>query len=265
MGDGYTNPDLVVSTERVAEHLDDDSTIPLTENTGDVFLYDTGHIPGSGQINWQEDLINLSKRPRGTRPLLWVVLILTSGLLLGGALILLVFYPESLSGIEQRIASFVPGTSDVGRSASGAGNAGDPVPGQLAADFTLKTLDGGEITLSDLRGQPVLINFWASWCGPCRREMPELVRVYANHKDKGFIVLALNLTHQDALPAVAAFVEEFRIPFPVLLDEAGEVTKLYQLRGIPVSVFVDRTGVVRRVYTGAMTGDQLDQFVAEIL
>jgi len=136
----------------------------------------------------------------------------------------------------------------------------------LAPDFTLKTLDGSEITLSDLRGQPVLINFWASWCGPCRLEMPELIRAYEQYQADGFTILAVNLTHQDSLPAIESFVEEVDIPFPVLLDETGEVAEdLYLLRGLPTSVFIDRAGRVKRTYAGAMTGAQIDQFVIEIL
>ena len=141
-----------------------------------------------------------------------------------------------------------------------------PALGNLAPDFTLQTLDGKTIRLSDLRGQPLLVNFWASWCGPCQREMPELLRIYEAHRSKGFVVLALNDTSQDSLPAVKEFVEEFQIPFPILLDKTGAVsTSLYQLRGLPTSVFINREGVMVRIYLGAMTGAQLDQFVAEIL
>lgn len=136
----------------------------------------------------------------------------------------------------------------------------------VAPDFTLSTLNGETIRLSDLRGQPVFINFWASWCAPCRREMPELVRVYEAHRADGLNILALNVTAQDSLPEVKAFVEEFELPFPVLLDETGAVSLgLYQLRGLPTSVFINREGAVVRIYVGAMTGAQLDQFVGEIL
>ncbi len=188
------------------------------------------------------------------------------GLLAGAALALLVFRPESLPRLEQEIEFLVSNPFGSGQVASRADDTGPLTVGQPAPDFTLKTLAGDEITLSDLRGQSVLINFWASWCGPCRREMPEMLRVYEKYKEEGFTILAVNLTHQDALPEVEAFVEEFQMPFPVPLDETGEVTTdLYRLRGIPTSVFVDRAGVVQRVYIGAMSGDQLDQFVAEIL
>ena len=141
-----------------------------------------------------------------------------------------------------------------------------PVAGAPAPDFTLKTLDGGEASLSQFRGQPVLINFWASWCPPCRLEMPDLVRAYEAHKAEGFVILGINLTFQDSLPDARAFVNEFSMTFPVLLDETGEVTQfLYRLPGLPLSVFVKRDGIIARVHIGALTGEQVDQFVAEIL
>lgn len=147
-----------------------------------------------------------------------------------------------------------------------AGLGAAPVAGRPAPDFTLATLDGGQVTLSDLRGRTVLINFWASWCPPCRLEMPDLVRAYEEHKDEGFIILGVDLTFQDALPDVRAFVEEFKMSFPVLLDETGEVTtQKYRLLGLPMSVFIDREGTIRRTHIGAMTSEQIDEFVGEIL
>jgi len=119
---------------------------------------------------------------------------------------------------------------------------------------------------TQFRGQPVLINFWASWCPPCRLEMPDLVRVYEAHKAEGFVILGINLTFQDALPDIQAFVQEFGMTFPVLLDEKGEVTqRLYRLQGLPLSVFVNRDGDIARIQIGAMTGAQIDEFVREIL
>ena len=140
-----------------------------------------------------------------------------------------------------------------------------PVEGAPAPDFTLKSLDGQQVTLSQLKGHPVLINFWASWCPPCRLEMPDLVKSYAAHKGEGFVLLGLNATALDSLPDVQAFVKEFSMTFPVLLDPDGSVEALYRLRGLPLSVFVDRQGIINRLNIGAMSADQIEQFVGEIL
>ncbi|MCL4301545.1 MAG: TlpA family protein disulfide reductase [Anaerolineae bacterium] len=140
-------------------------------------------------------------------------------------------------------------------------------PGQPAApDFSLKTLDGRQISLSQFRGKPVLINFWASWCAPCRLEMPELKRVYEVRQDEGLVVLAVNVTYLDSMQDVQRFGTKFGLTFPVLLDETGEVAdNLYYVRGLPTSIFVDRAGLVAKIQLGPMTGVQLDEFVGEIL
>ncbi len=140
------------------------------------------------------------------------------------------------------------------------------VIGKSAPGFMLATLDGTEVSLSQFRGHPVLINFWASWCVPCRKEMPELVRSYEAHKAEGFVLLGLNLTYMDTVPDVQAFVKEFNVTFPVLLDKDGTVAeRLYGVQGIPTSIFANRDGVVVRIQIGPMTGQQIDQYVGEIL
>ena len=140
-----------------------------------------------------------------------------------------------------------------------------PVAGAPAPDFSLKSLDGQTITLSQLKGHPVLINFWASWCPPCRLEMPDLVRAYEAHRAEGFVLLGINVTSQDSLPDVKAFVKEFSMTFPVLLDEDATVETLYRLRGLPLSVFVDRQGVISRLNIGAMSAGQIGGYTGEIL
>jgi cytochrome c biogenesis protein CcmG, thiol:disulfide interchange protein DsbE len=138
--------------------------------------------------------------------------------------------------------------------------------GKQAIDFTLLALDGTEASLSQFRGQPVLINFWASWCLPCREEMPELVRSYEIHKAEGLMVLGVNLTYSDSVPDVQAFADEFNITFPVLLDKDGMVAeRLYQIPGVPTSFFINRDGTIERIQVGVMNGKQIRQYVAEIL
>ncbi len=135
-----------------------------------------------------------------------------------------------------------------------------------APDFTLAGLDGTEVSLSQFRGQPVLINFWASWCVPCREEMPELIRAYEAHKAEGFMVLGVNLTYSDSLPDIQAFINEFNITFPVLLDTDGTVAqRLYQTPGIPTSIFINRDGTIARIQVGVMNASQIDQYVRQIL
>lgn len=138
--------------------------------------------------------------------------------------------------------------------------------GTLAPNFTLPTLAGGPMTLADWQGQPVLINFWASWCVPCRQEMPDLVRLAAEHKAQGLVILAVNLTAQDTLPEIKAFVKEFEMTFPVVLDVTGDVTTTkYRVPGLPSSVFIDRRGRITRIQLGAKTQQQMEEFVAIIL
>lgn len=120
-----------------------------------------------------------------------------------------------------------------------------PDTGHLAPDFTLKTLDGHTVRLSELRGKKVvLINFWATWCPPCRLEMPTMQQIYAEYKDRGFEILAVNI-ESDAEQAISDFVKELRLTFPILLDPDMKITRKFRVIGLPVSVLIDRQGIVR--------------------
>ncbi|HET6846795.1 MAG TPA: TlpA disulfide reductase family protein, partial [Anaerolineales bacterium] len=129
---------------------------------------------------------------------------------------------------------------------------GPPSPriGFAAPDFTLDTLDGGSLTLSQLRGQPVMLNIWASWCLPCRTEMPAIQKVHQRLAEKGLVIIGLNATSQDTEAGARAFVQEFGLTFPIALDRDGSASAQDQLMGLPSTYFIDRKGIVRDVIIG---------------
>lgn len=128
---------------------------------------------------------------------------------------------------------------------------GIPETGEVAADFRLEDLDGNSVALSDFSGSPVLLNFWASWCTPCRDEMPLLETVYNDSKwrETGLVVLTINVG--ESRPTVKDFVEEFGISFSVLLDTERNVFRQYFVRGVPTTYFIDTKGIIQHVTIGA--------------
>lgn len=136
------------------------------------------------------------------------------------------------------------------------------VVGAPAPDFTLKNLNGDNVTLSELRGQVVLINFWATWCGPCRAEMPAIQRRYDALKDQGFTVLAVN--DDEAEQDVQAFAQAYELTFPILLDPGESVVGLYRVLAFPTTFFVDPQGVIQKLHIGALTESALDQYLTDL-
>lgn len=141
--------------------------------------------------------------------------------------------------------------------ASTSGQVPAPQQGFLAPDFELKTPAGETVKLSDLRGQAVLVNLWATWCPPCRAEMKSIEKVYNEYKERGFTVLAVNMTVQDDPLAVMPFVNEQGLTFPILLDETGEMASAYQLRSLPSSYFVRPDGIINEVVIGGPMSEAL--------
>jgi len=139
--------------------------------------------------------------------------------------------------------------------------------GRVAPDFLLRALSGNDLRFSDLRGRPILVNFWSTWCTTCRAEMPELVEAYKTHQRDGFVVLGVNLREADT--RVQPFAEDFGMSFPVLLDRSGEVARTWRIggptEGLPSSYFIDRDGVVTRVVYGLLTQKALSEGLALIL
>lgn len=139
----------------------------------------------------------------------------------------------------------------------------DLKPGSMAPAFSLPALTGEQVALSDYQGQVVLVNLWATWCGPCKAEMPTLNAFYEAHKADGFVVLAIN--NKDDATVAASFAREYGLTFPVLLDPQGQVSDLYTVFGLPTSFIIDREGVIQHVQMGEMTAEQLEAVVGPLL
>ncbi len=156
----------------------------------------------------------------------------------------------------------------ISRDTSGNSTAGKipaPQAGFLAPDFTLTTLDGETVSLADYRGQAVLLNYWATWCPPCKAEMPAMQRVYETYRARGFVVLAVNATNQDTIGDVEAFVREYGLTFPVLLDSEGRVGALYRINALPTSFFIRPDGIIEEVVIGGPMSEALMGTRAETL
>ena len=138
-----------------------------------------------------------------------------------------------------------------------------PVVGSQAPDFQLETLDGKSLRLSDLRGKGVLVNFWATWCKPCREEMPAIQKMYEKYRDRGFEVVAVNIAETPV--AVQGFTRQLGLTFPVVLDRDRQVTKLYQVGPIPTSFFVRPNGTIAHKVVGQMDEGQIEIYINDVI
>lgn len=132
--------------------------------------------------------------------------------------------------------------------------------GITAPDFTLQTLNGENVKLSDYEGKKVVLNFWATWCKPCREEMPDLQAVYSENKED-VVILAVNM---DAHNDVKGFTDQYAVTFPVLLDEEDEVSERYQVISLPTTYFIDADGKIAQKHLGQITDEQLEDVLNEI-
>jgi len=167
----------------------------------------------------------------------------------------------SLTGLRRAVRVLVAATFAACAGLSAAAVA----PATLAPDFTLRSADGPNLRLLEQRGHVVLVNFWATWCGPCRQEMPHLNRLYEKYRASGFVLLGVNVD-EDTRNAVAV-ASKLGLKFPVLLDTDKKVSQLYDLSAMPATVLIDKDGRVRFLHRGYQNGyeDTYDKQIREML
>ncbi|HLO04009.1 MAG TPA: redoxin domain-containing protein [Symbiobacteriaceae bacterium] len=135
--------------------------------------------------------------------------------------------------------------------------------GQAAPNFEVVDLDGKPVSLASLKGRPVVINFWATWCPPCRREMPEFEAVLAQHKDSDLAFYALNVGESKL--AVESFLQQVGVKLPVLLDQNDMAQNAFKILPLPATFFIDRTGRITAISESQMTRVQIESEIAQIL
>jgi cytochrome c biogenesis protein CcmG/thiol:disulfide interchange protein DsbE len=214
-----------------------------------------------------DDVSGIEERPQNRREWRGAVRSLVLPLLIVATIVGVLYYIErdrgggSVDSHGFGVVALPAGAQDP------AGRSPSTDVGRVAPDFLLQTPNGGQLRFSDLRGRPVLVNFWASWCAPCRQELPEIVKAYDAHKDAGLVVLAVDLQEND--DAVKSFASEFGMTFPIVIDRTGSVASSWRIggpiQGIPSSYFVDAQGVVQARFYGPMTQDTLDENLAKLL
>ena len=135
--------------------------------------------------------------------------------------------------------------------------------GNRARDFSLESLQGDKISLSDFRGTVVLINFWATWCEPCRAEVPGFEQVFRSHRDDGFVVLGINV--EETREQVEPFVDSVDVTYPVLLDPGGEVSAVYRTLGLPMSLLLTPDGEIYVRHVGFLSEAALEDYLQKVM
>jgi thiol-disulfide isomerase/thioredoxin len=132
--------------------------------------------------------------------------------------------------------------------------------GAVAPNFILEDLAGARVELKEVyrKNQLTMVNFWATWCPPCKQEIPDLVAFYRKHQGKGVELLAINVWDNSSRKQLQAFVASAQMEFPVLLDGEGETVNKYNIRAVPTTIFIDQSGQIKEIITGALTSHQLE-------
>lgn len=190
--------------------------------------------------------------------LILIVLLSCAILLVGGALIGAALY---LQGNPTAVASFAPQNTP---SALLEQQSGLPQVGNVAPDISISTPDGKTYRLSDFRGKPVMLNFWASWCGPCTAEMKNIEAVYQQHTGDDFVILAVN--QGEGNDTIKGFAELWKLNFRLLHDDDDNAARAYRVQALPTTIFVDKAGVVYEVHIGGpMTQAFIEKRVNDLL
>jgi len=200
-------------------------------------------LPDEGKFEKRQEIRASRKKAQATQNL--VMLIVGVGLVLIAVAVFLAI-PLAQADTQQTVPSAIPIETNF------------PVP-----DVQLTDLDNQPVALADYKGQVVLYNAWATWCPPCKEEMPTLEAYYQDHRKAGFVVVAI----EDGEPAneVAAFAKSYHLSFPVWPDPKWVATTAFKTSNLPTSFLIDRSGTVRLTWTGAITRDVLEKYVTPII
>ena len=211
---------------------------------------------------WNE-LEQVQEAGNGRSPLL----VIAGLIILGGAIALLIFGGKSpLAGEEaaDTTAQQIPSLDTASGVADLPSSSGLLKVGNSAHDFDLKDLEGNSIVLADFEGQPVILNFWATWCAPCRIEMPELQATHEKYKDDGLVILALN---QDESPETVRsfFYDQLGLTFTPVLDVDQLVAEQYGVFNYPSTFFINGDGVITAIHRGPVLQSQIDGYLADTI
>lgn len=226
------------------------------------------------QLTSQESEVKTAEATNGRNP----IIIFLGFLLLGAALALLLFGGDLFGGTQDEVpvagdAGEVPVLDQVAEFPTAESSVAEIPPsnpggvlevGEKALNFTLPDLDGNPISLDDFRGRPVIVNFWATWCAPCRIEMPELQEAYETYRDEGLVILALN-QDEPVDVARAYFEDEMGLTFTALQDDNSAIATAFGTIGLPTTFFIDGEGAIAVIHRGPMTLSQIEGYLEETI